>query len=172
MKYAVIGTGAIGAYYGAKLAYAGNDVHFLLHSDYDFVKENGLQIDSCDGSFHLSDPNIYHSTADMPACDVVIVALKTTNNRFKAWHFGIAGNPTDELSYRLLATWQKGWGTYDNPFTYMQRNFSMLAEAEYNLNSIVKGITVKGAFALDRGSILGDNTGAQLSIIWNGKLCR
>ena len=99
-------------------------------------------------------------------------ALKTTNNRFKAWHFGIAGNPTDELSYRLLATWQKGWGTYDNPFTYMQRNFSMLAEAEYNLNSIVKGITVKGAFALDRGSILGDNTGAQLSIIWNGKLCR
>ena len=81
MKYAVIGTGAIGAYYGAKLAYAGNDVHFLLHSDYDFVKENGLQIDSCDGSFHLSDPNIYHSTADMPACDVVIVALKTTNNR-------------------------------------------------------------------------------------------
>ena len=80
MKYAVIGTGAIGAYYGAKLAYAGNDVHFLLHSDYDFVKENGLQIDSCDGSFHLSDPNIYHSTADMPACDVVIVALKTTNN--------------------------------------------------------------------------------------------
>ncbi|MEE0908190.1 MAG: 2-dehydropantoate 2-reductase N-terminal domain-containing protein, partial [Muribaculaceae bacterium] len=43
MKYAVIGTGAIGAYYGAKLAYAGNDVHFLLHSDYDFVKENGLQ---------------------------------------------------------------------------------------------------------------------------------
>ena len=81
MKYAVIGTGAIGAYYGAKLAYAGNDVHFLLHSDYDFVKENGLQIDSCDGSFHLSDPKIYHSTADMPACDVVIVALKTTNNR-------------------------------------------------------------------------------------------
>ena len=48
MKYAVIGTGAIGAYYGAKLAYAGNDVHFLLPSDYDFVKENGLQIDSCD----------------------------------------------------------------------------------------------------------------------------
>ena len=81
MKYAVIGTGAIGAYYGAKLAYAGNDVHFLLHSDYDFVKENGLQIDSCDGSFHLSSPNIYRSTADMPACDVVIVALKTTNNR-------------------------------------------------------------------------------------------
>ncbi|MGN1246045.1 MAG: putative 2-dehydropantoate 2-reductase [Muribaculaceae bacterium] len=81
MKYAIIGTGAIGAYYGAKLAYAGNDVHFLLHSDYDFVKAHGLQVDSCDGSFHLDAPQVYRSTTDMPAVDVVIVALKTTNNR-------------------------------------------------------------------------------------------
>lgn len=80
MRYAIIGTGAIGAYYGAKLAHAGNDVHFLLHSDYDYVKEHGLQVDSCDGSFHLDAPQVYHSTADMPDADVVIVALKTTNN--------------------------------------------------------------------------------------------
>lgn len=80
MRYAIIGTGAIGAYYGAKLAHAGNDVHFLLHSDYDYVKEHGLQVDSCDGSFHLDAPQVYHSTADMPGADVVIVALKTTNN--------------------------------------------------------------------------------------------
>lgn len=80
MRYAIIGTGAIGAYYGAKLAHGGNDVHFLLHSDYDYVKEHGLQVDSCDGSFHLDAPQVYHSTADMPGADVVIVALKTTNN--------------------------------------------------------------------------------------------
>ncbi len=80
MRYAIIGTGAIGAYYGAKLAHAGNDVHFLLHSDYDYVKEHGLQVDSCDGSFHLDAPQVYRSTADMPDADVVIVALKTTNN--------------------------------------------------------------------------------------------
>ena len=80
MKYAIIGTGAIGGYYGAKLARAGFDVHFLLHSDYRHVKENGLRIDSCDGSFALPSPNIYDNTDDMPQCDVVIVALKTTNN--------------------------------------------------------------------------------------------
>ena len=80
MRYAIIGTGAIGAYYGAKLAHADNDVHFLLHSDYDYVKEHGLQVDSCDGSFHLDAPQVYRSTADMPDADVVIVALKTTNN--------------------------------------------------------------------------------------------
>lgn len=80
MKYAIVGSGAIGAYYGAKLAYAGNEVHFLLHSDYDFVRRNGLQVDSCDGSFHLDSPSVYRSTAEMPQCDVVIVALKTVNN--------------------------------------------------------------------------------------------
>ena len=39
MKYAVIGTGGIGGYYGSRLAQNGQDVHFLLHSDYEFVKE-------------------------------------------------------------------------------------------------------------------------------------
>lgn len=80
MKYAIIGTGAIGSYYGGKLAHAGCDVHFLLHSDYEYVKENGMQINSCDGSFHLNNPQIYNNTTAMPRADVVIVALKTTHN--------------------------------------------------------------------------------------------
>ena len=79
-KYGVIGTGAIGGYYGGKLARSGQDVHFLFHGDYDYVKEHGLQVDSCDGSFHLDQVNAYSSTADMPPCDVVLVCLKTTNN--------------------------------------------------------------------------------------------
>ena len=59
MKYAVIGTGGIGGYYGSRLAQSGRDVHFLLHRDYAFVKEHGLQVDSCDGSFHLDRPAVY-----------------------------------------------------------------------------------------------------------------
>ena len=43
MRYGIIGTGAIGGYYGAKLARAGQEVHFLLHSDYEYVKQHGLQ---------------------------------------------------------------------------------------------------------------------------------
>jgi len=80
MTYAVIGTGAIGGYYGARLAQSGREVHFLLHSDYDYVKEHGLQVDSVDGSFHLDNVNAYRSTADMPQTDCVIVALKSVNN--------------------------------------------------------------------------------------------
>ena len=80
MRYGIIGSGAIGGYYGAKLARAGQEVHFLLRSDYEYVKQHGLQVDSCDGSFHLADVNAYLHTEDMPQCDVVFVCLKSVNN--------------------------------------------------------------------------------------------
>ncbi len=80
MRYGVIGMGAIGGFYGAKLAHAGKEVHFLSHSDYQYVKERGLQVDSCDGSFHLPQINAYGAASDMPKCDVVLIGLKTVNN--------------------------------------------------------------------------------------------
>ena len=60
MRYAIIGTGAIGGYYGCKLAKSGKDVHFLLHRDYDYVLKHGIQVDSCDESFHLDKLNVYN----------------------------------------------------------------------------------------------------------------
>ena len=79
LSYAVIGTGAIGGYYGAKLARAGKEVHFLLHSDYEEVRKQGLRVDSCDGDFCLPQVNAYNDTRLMPKADVVLVGLKSTN---------------------------------------------------------------------------------------------
>ncbi|TWU34123.1 2-dehydropantoate 2-reductase [Novipirellula aureliae] len=78
--YAVIGSGALGGLYGAMLARAGHDVHFLLHRDYGHVSTQGLTIESIWGDFHL--PNVLaHPSADtIPPVDVTIVALKTTQN--------------------------------------------------------------------------------------------
>ena len=42
----IIGTGAIGGFYGVMLARAGFDVHFLLRSEFSAVAERGLQINS------------------------------------------------------------------------------------------------------------------------------
>jgi len=84
LRYAVIGTGALGGFYGGMLAHAGNEVHFLFHSDYDYVRENGLKVDSVTGDFHLNKINAYNSTAQMPPCDVVFVCLKTNNNKMLA----------------------------------------------------------------------------------------
>ncbi len=80
MRYGVIGTGAIGGYYGAKLARSGQEVHFLLHSDYKHVRQRGLQVRSYLGDFHLANPHVYKDTRAMAPCDVVLVGLKTNNN--------------------------------------------------------------------------------------------
>ena len=80
LKYAIVGTGALGGFYGGMLAHAGNGVHFLFHNDYDFICKNGLMVDSVLGNFHLQNINAYYSTSQMPKCDVVLVCLKTTNN--------------------------------------------------------------------------------------------
>ena len=79
-RYAILGTGALGGFYGARLAKAGLDVHFLLHSDYEHVREHGLVVDSVDGDFVLPEVNAYARATDMPRCDVVCVCLKTTSN--------------------------------------------------------------------------------------------
>ncbi|MCQ2214176.1 MAG: putative 2-dehydropantoate 2-reductase [Bacteroidaceae bacterium] len=80
MIVSVIGTGGIGGYYGGRLAQAGHDVHFLLHSDYEHVKQHGLRVDSVNGDFHISAPNVYDDADNMPVSDLVLVCLKTTNN--------------------------------------------------------------------------------------------
>jgi len=79
-SYAIIGTGALGGFYGARLAKAGLDVHFLLHSDYRHVRDHGLAVDSVEGDFTLPDVHAYGHAADMPRCDVVCLCLKTTAN--------------------------------------------------------------------------------------------
>lgn len=79
-SYAIIGTGALGGFYGARLHRAGMDVHFLLHSDHDHVRRNGLKIESKDGDFVLPKVNAYGHAKDIPPCDVVLVTLKTTQN--------------------------------------------------------------------------------------------
>lgn len=79
-RYAILGTGAIGGYYGACLQRAGMEVHFLLRSDFEIVQQQGLRIDSPDGDFVLSQVQAYQDVAAMPPCDVVIVALKATQN--------------------------------------------------------------------------------------------
>lgn len=80
--YAIVGTGAVGGYFGACLQRAGLDVHFLLRSDYDFVRRNGLRVDSPKGDIVLPEVKAYSRPEDMPRCDVAIVAWKTTHNRF------------------------------------------------------------------------------------------
>lgn len=84
LSYAILGTGALGGFYGAKLQKAGNEVHFLVNSDYQQVIKHGLIIESKDGDFQLPQIQAYNNVKKMPSCDVLIIALKTTQNHLLA----------------------------------------------------------------------------------------
>jgi 2-dehydropantoate 2-reductase len=78
MKIAIIGAGAVGSFYGARLARAGNDVTFLMRRELDAVRRHGLTIKSCDGDFHL-DAHAVADPADIGPVDLIVCALKTTS---------------------------------------------------------------------------------------------
>ena len=80
-RIGIVGTGAIGGFYGLMLARAGHDVHFLLRSEYAAVVEQGLQLNSAvHGHLHLQPVQAWRSADEMPACDWLLVGAKTTSN--------------------------------------------------------------------------------------------
>jgi len=62
LRIAVVGSGAIGSYYGAKLAHAGSDVHFLMRGDLNEVRRAGLYVRGKGENFRVGKVNCYNST--------------------------------------------------------------------------------------------------------------
>ena len=77
---AVVGSGAIGLYYGGRLAAAGEDVRFLMRSDFDPISQGGLRVASVCGDFELARVQAYRTPQEIGPVDLVIVAWKTTAN--------------------------------------------------------------------------------------------
>ncbi len=76
---AVIGAGAVGSYYGARLAQAGHDVRFLMRRDFRAVRQSGLRVTSPDGDFDLPSPSVHDDSSQIGHVDWVLCALKTTS---------------------------------------------------------------------------------------------
>lgn len=77
---AVLGSGAVGCYYGARLAEAGHDVRFLLRRDFEAVRHDGLRVTSHLGDIHLPCPVIGRSAEELAEggpVDWLLVALKS-----------------------------------------------------------------------------------------------
>jgi 2-dehydropantoate 2-reductase len=79
MKIAIVGCGAVGSFYGAKLARSGLDVHFLLRSDYEAVSRQGVLVRSPGEEFRVK-PRCANSPEQIGVSDIVFIALKTTAN--------------------------------------------------------------------------------------------
>jgi 2-dehydropantoate 2-reductase len=80
-KIAVVGSGAIGLYYGGKLAHAGHDVHFLIRGELDEVRRNGLTVRGRGENFTVEKVNCSNSTNEIGPSDLVLIAVKATSNK-------------------------------------------------------------------------------------------
>jgi 2-dehydropantoate 2-reductase len=78
-RIGVVGCGALGSFYGARLAKAGQDVHFLLRSDFEAVRRRGVRIEDAEGGFVVH-PHAARVPEEIGPCDLVLIGLKTTAN--------------------------------------------------------------------------------------------
>lgn len=84
MRIAVVGAGALGLYYGAILQNSGEDVYFLLRSDYEAICSQGITVNSVFGDFHLPKVKGFRTATEIGTVDLVIVGLKTFANHLFA----------------------------------------------------------------------------------------
>src|SRR6476620_89923 len=80
LRIAVVGTGAIGSFYGGKLAVGGRDLHFLVRSGFNQIKRCGIRIRGKKENFHVGNPQVYQTAMEIGPCDLVLIALKATSN--------------------------------------------------------------------------------------------
>ena len=88
------------------------------------------------------------------------------DNRVKAWHLGVNGEITGQLSYLIKASYREGWGTY----------FLPLAQKHHSFDAMLQGIYTMGpwqfsaAYAFDKGNIYGDCNTFNIKIGYHGKI--
>lgn len=107
-SFAIVGAGAVGSYYGARLAAVGNKVRFLLRSDFDEVSRNGIKVESIHGDFNLPEVDCFRSPETVGKVDVVIVAWKATSND----HFEAVIRPMLHED-TIILTLQNGMGNVE-----------------------------------------------------------
>jgi len=77
VKIAIYGSGGVGGFFGARLANAGNEVHFIARGAHlAAMRQNGLKVESGAGNLHVPKPNLHEDPAEIGPVDVVMYAVK------------------------------------------------------------------------------------------------
>jgi 2-dehydropantoate 2-reductase len=104
MRMAVMAAGAVGGYFGGRMAAAGHDVTFIARGAHrDAIRRHGLRIESALGDLHLKDLNVTDDPKQVGPVDVVLFAVKL-------WDTETAGEQTRPLvgSNTRVITLQNG----------------------------------------------------------------
>lgn len=77
MRVAVMATGALGAYFGGRLAEAGHEVHFIARGAHkEAIERNGLRVKSAFGDIHIENPNVTDDPGKIGEVDLVFFTVK------------------------------------------------------------------------------------------------
>ena len=77
MRIAVMAAGAVGGYFGARLAKAGHDVFFIARGAHlEAMRKDGLRVESVHGDVHLPKPNVTDDPKSVGPVDIVLFAVK------------------------------------------------------------------------------------------------
>ena len=77
MKFAILGAGAVGGYFGARLAEAGEDVTFMARGAHlEAIRSTGLRIESENGEAHIHPAQASDDPAEVGPVDYVLFAVK------------------------------------------------------------------------------------------------
>jgi 2-dehydropantoate 2-reductase len=109
MRIAAMAAGAVGGYFGARMAAAGHDVFFIARGAHrDAIQKNGLKIESVHGDLHLPKPNVTDDPAKVGPVDIVLFAVKLWDTETAA----AAARPLLGADSRLI-TFQNGVDSVD-----------------------------------------------------------
>jgi 2-dehydropantoate 2-reductase len=77
MRIAVMAAGAVGGYFGARMAAAGHDVFFIARGAHlAAIRKDGLTVNSVNGDLHLPKANATDDPAEVGPVDIVLFAVK------------------------------------------------------------------------------------------------
>ena len=91
MKIVIMAAGAVGGYFGARLAANGEEVHFIARGAHlEAIQKSGLRLESLLGDVHIKNTRVSDEPAAIGAADVVLFAVKL-------WDTEAAGNACKAL---------------------------------------------------------------------------
>jgi 2-dehydropantoate 2-reductase len=78
MKILVMGTGAVGSFYGGKLAQTGQRVTFVARGEnLQVLRQQGLTVESVQGDFHLTKLDVTDRPEEAGVCDLILFCVKS-----------------------------------------------------------------------------------------------
>ena len=88
------------------------------------------------------------------------------HTKTRGFHAAVKGYLTDRLSYRAMVSYRKAWGNGPVPVVDPLHSTSLMLEASYDVSQL-PGLGIKAAFALDNGTLFGNNSGAMIALSYS-----